>query len=92
MDFAFEMMKFGFKMMNSVFKMMGFCIKGDPSDCDPAHPAHISSVCEYHLPRRIADTLNDTLGERFAGVGHVNPPFSLDSAPFYSMFLHFHSI
>lgn len=42
-------------------------VPGDPSECDPAADG-ISGVCEYHLPRSVADELNDTMGELFTGM------------------------
>ena len=52
------------------FDLVGY-IPGTPDDCHvkSTDPMAVSSLCEYHIPQpAVQDILNETLGERFAGM------------------------
>ena len=52
-----------------LFDLAGY-IPGTPDDChvNSTDPLAVSSLCEYHIPQPVQDILNETLGERFAGM------------------------
>ena len=52
-----------------LFDLAGY-IPGTPDDChvNSTDPLAVSSLCEYHIPQPVQDILNETLGERIAGM------------------------